>query len=80
MSAAIRLKQLQEQRGAKLKEASALSTTAQKENRALKPEEFEKIKGLSDEVEGIDTHQHKESAYESFTPVGSSAAGAHAGV
>lgn len=54
MSAAIRLKQLQEQRGLKLKEASALSEAAQKENRALKPEEFSKIDGIQSEVDNID--------------------------
>ncbi len=31
------------------------------------------------EIEGLDIHQHKESAYETFTPTGSTAAGAHAG-
>ena len=30
------------------------------------------------EVEGIDTHQHKESAYESFSVNGDSSPGAHA--
>jgi Amt family ammonium transporter len=31
------------------------------------------------EVEGIDTHQHQESAYETFSPSGTVGAGAHAG-
>jgi HK97 family phage major capsid protein len=54
MSAAIRLKQLQEQRGAKLKEASALSTAATKENRSLTSEELSKIEALQGEVDTID--------------------------
>jgi Amt family ammonium transporter len=31
-----------------------------------------------EEIEGIDAHQHKESAYETFTPTESTSAGAHA--
>src|SRR5690606_6545543 len=54
MSAAIRLKQLQEQRGTKLKEASALSTASTKENRSLTSEELSKIEALRGEVDTID--------------------------
>lgn len=49
-----RLKELNEKRGAKLKEASALLTTAITEKRELKPEERSKIDGLHTEIETLD--------------------------
>lgn len=54
MSAALRLKQLQEQRGAKVKEASAIVTLARTENRSLTPEQTAKVEGLQTDVDGID--------------------------
>lgn len=57
MTPAQRLKQLQEQRGAKLKEASGLVEKARTENRQNSPEELNKIEGLHSEIEGIDHQQ-----------------------
>jgi HK97 family phage major capsid protein len=48
-----RIKELNEKRGAKLKEASALINAAQTEKRELKPEELTKIQGLHAEAESI---------------------------
>ena len=49
-----KLKQLQETRGAKLKEARALLDASHNEKRDLKPEEQSKIDGLHKEIESID--------------------------
>ncbi len=57
MSAALRLKQLQEQRGAKLSEASKLVEKARTENRQSTPEELNKLKGLHTDVEALDEQQ-----------------------
>lgn len=57
MTAAQRLKELQEQRGAKLKQASALVELARTEKRQSTPEEMNKLTGLHTEIEGIDNQQ-----------------------
>jgi len=50
-----KLKQLQETRGAKLKEARALLDLSITEKRDLKPEEHEKVKALHNEIDGIES-------------------------
>lgn len=48
-----RIKELEEKRGAKLKEANALIDTARKDNRELKAEELQKVEALHSEAEMI---------------------------
>jgi HK97 family phage major capsid protein len=50
----MKLKQLQEQRGEKLKEIRKLLDSAGAANRALNDEESTKLKGLEGEIEGLD--------------------------
>lgn len=54
MSASIRLKELNEQRGAKLKAAADLSNAARTEKRSLSADELTKIEGFQNEVDAID--------------------------
>lgn len=49
-----RLKELQEQRGVKLKEATAITALAQKEKRNLNADELGKLDTLHGEIDGID--------------------------
>lgn len=55
MSAINRIKDLQEKRGAKLKEASAIVDKARNEKRELSADETTKLNGLHAEIEQIDT-------------------------
>lgn len=54
MSAINRIKELNEKRGAKLKEASAIVDTARTEKRELTADQNQKIAGLHSEIETID--------------------------
>ena len=68
----IKLKELQEQRGAKLKEAKVLTDLANTEKRNLNADELTKLDTIHGEVEGIDKNIHAEArqhALQSQKPV-----------